>query len=370
MAAVKESSMVSPFYLFYLVLSSQLGIGMMNFQSKISKGAGQDAWVSIVVIGVSVHFLLMMIKHVLKTASKGDLISFHVDVFGKYIGRILNILFVLYLIFVGFMILYTYIDLLQSWAFDRIPTGELTLATCVVLYYIVSGGFRVVSGIVFWGLILPSFLGISVYYLFPYLNIQNIMPLFNHGLKDYFISAKEGLFIFVGFECLLFYLPFVKNGENSMKWAYFGNLGATIIYLFLTIITFMYFTQGKLKHTVWPTLTMIKVVSFTMVESFEFIFIFVMFILVLSSICLYLWCSTRILQQTFNFKRTKMLILILLLYFFSTLFFDNIIYIQLLMDILTYTCLALFYLYIPLLFLISCIKRAVSKRKGDSPPLL
>lgn len=361
MAAVKESSMVSPFYLFYLVLASQLGIGMMNFQSKISKGAGQDAWISIVVIGVSVHFLLLMIKHVLKTASKGDLISFHTDVFGKYFGSIMNILCVLYLIFAGYMILYTYIDLLKSWAFDRIPTWELTLATCVVLYYIVSGGFRVVTGIVFWGLILPSFLGLTVFYLVPYLDVQNIMPFFNHGLKDYLISAKEGLFIFIGFECLLFYLPFVKNGESSMKWAYFGNLGATIIYLFISIITFMYFTQGKLKHTVWPTLTMIKVVSFTIVESFEFIFIFVMFILVLSSICLYLWCSTRVLQQNFNFKRTRTLILILLLYFFSNIFFDNVIYGQMLLGIFTYTCLSLFYIYIPMLFLISYIKRATRK---------
>ncbi|MHC0038306.1 GerAB/ArcD/ProY family transporter [Pseudoneobacillus sp. C159] len=360
-APVKESSMVSPFFLFFLVNGSQIGVGLLNFQTRIIKGAEQDAWLSVLGVGLVLFVILWMIFFVVRSSSQGDLISFHTDLFGKYVGSLLNILLVLYFSFIGFSTLYIYIDLLQTLAFDRVPLWEITLAFCVVCYYIVSGGFRVVTGLAFWGVVIPVFLLIFFTALFPYLELRNIMPFFNHGWKDYLVSARESVYVFVGLECLFIYLPFIKNGQKSLKWAHFGHLASVFIYVVLAIFTFLYYTQGKLNHFLWPTLTMIKIVSFSFMESFEFIFIFVYLIVITSSACIYLWSATRILKVNFNFTPTKSLIGILALIFCFNILLEDISFGMVIKILTPYLGISLLFGYIPLLFLISLMKRAFRK---------
>jgi spore germination protein (amino acid permease) len=358
---VKESSMVSPFFLFFLINGSQIGVGLLNFQARVSIGAKQGAWLSVLFVGMLFLFFLWMIRFILKSSAQVDLIHFHTATFGKFIGSLLNIALVLYFFFVSFSIMYSYIDLLETWAFDRVPLWELTLALCFVCYYIVSGGFRVVTGLAFWGVVIPSFLVIFFTALFPYLELRNLMPFFSPSLKDYFISAKESIFIFIGIECMFIYLPFIKNGQEKIKWAYFGHLLTVFIYVGLLIFTYLYYTQGKLSHFLWPTLTMIKIVSFSFMESFEFIFIFVYLIVITSCICIYLWSITRVLKVSFHFKPTKSLFVILAIMFCLNIILEDLFFGTLISRITSTLGMGMMFVYIPLLFLISLVKRIFTK---------
>lgn len=366
MASVHENSKVSPFFLFFLIHSSQVGVGLLNFQSSLAKGAGQDSWISILMVGFSLNILLFLGFRVIKTSSGGDLPSFHTEAFGKFFGKLLNVGLVFHLMLGGFLAVYNYIDLLQTFAFDRIPLWELTFALCFVLYYIVSGGFRVVTGMAFWGVVIPLILIPPFIVLVQYLQVRNILPLFNHGLKDYVLSAKESVYMFLGFECVLIYMPFIKNGMKAKKWAYLGLWATTLLYLGLTVLTFLYYTQGKLLRTQWPTLTMIKVISFTVVESFEFIFIFVFFIVIISSVCIFLWSCTRTLKVAFNFTPSRSLLGILAAYFLMNIGLEDIIWGRKLNNISTYIGLGFIYGYIPFLFIVSLIKSKLDKRKKKS----
>ncbi|WP_059172619.1 GerAB/ArcD/ProY family transporter [Bacillus sp. FJAT-27445] len=361
MIEIQEKYKVSPFFLFFLLISSQIGEGVLNYQAKIASGSGQDSWLSVLLVGLSMNVLLILGYYVIKNSSGGDLISFHMEAFGKYIGSFLNVLLVLYLLLGGFLQVYNYIDLLQTFAFDRIPIWELTFAMCLVLYYIVSGGFRVVTGVVFWGVIIPLIFALPFLVLIQYLQLRNIMPIFNHGFSDYVKSAKESVYLFRGFECVLIYLPFIKNSNKSIKWAHLGLLATTLFYFALTVITFLYYSQGKLLSTKWPTLTMIKIISFTVVESFEFIFIFVFFIVIVSAVCIFLWSCTRALKVTFNFKPSRALLGILAAYFLLNIGLEDISFGQKINRAGTYFTLIFFYAYIPLLFLVSLLRK---KRKN------
>ena len=42
-------------FAFILIYANQIGIGILTFQRLISKEAGYDAWISILMTGVSVH---------------------------------------------------------------------------------------------------------------------------------------------------------------------------------------------------------------------------------------------------------------------------------------------------------------------------
>ncbi len=54
-------------------------------------------------------------------------------------------------------------------------------------------------------------------------------------------------------------------------------LFSTLIYVVLAIVSFMYYSEGQLNRTIWPTLTMLKIIKVPFIQRFEYIIIFVWF---------------------------------------------------------------------------------------------
>lgn len=357
---VKENHMVSPYFLFFLIHSSQTGISMLNFQSNIIKGAGQDAWLSVLLYGLFLNVIYLMMLYIIKQSSSGDIISFHKDIFGNVIGGLLNIILASYFAMISVSIIHTYIDLLQIWVFDGITSIEFSLLFCILIYYIVSGGFRIITAICFWGVVIPSMVVSFVFYLFAYVDISYIQPLFQHKISDYFRSAIEVVPTYLGFELVLVILPFIRGGIKAKKWGHFALLVTTLLYTLLTIVTFIFFTQGKLEKLTWPTLTMIKIIRFPFLERIEFIFIFTWLLVILAPICLYLWSAIRCVKFTF----TKIKPTYILLFFLGTFVFINSKLIDMTVSyyfdrLATFGGIILLFVYIPLLFLIALLRNFI-----------
>ncbi len=359
---VKENKMVSPYFLFFLMHSTQTGIGVLNFQSKIIKGAEHEAWISVFALGLLMHIIFFMILYILKQTSSRDILSFHKDVFGKYFGGALNIIITCYFAAAGLFTLHIYIDVLEIWVFDGINSWEYSLLFSILIFYIIAGGFRIVTAISFWGVVIPSFILLSLLFVLKYAEVTYILPLFQHRVMDYFISGKEALPIYLGFETVLVFYPFIKDGERAKKWGHLGLLNTTLQYTIITILTFLFFSQGKLVHLTWPTLTMIKIISFPFLERFEFIFIFTWLLVIMPVICIYLWSAIRTIKLTIpKAKPTFILIGLLAIYHFVNSYFVEMEFSLLLGEIVNYSGLVFLFGYIPFLFIVSIVRKKLKK---------
>ncbi|MGQ0438002.1 GerAB/ArcD/ProY family transporter, partial [Bacillus sp. B-TM1] len=69
---VKEISMVTPFFVFFLVHSSQTGVGVLGYQRELIQGAGHDAWQSILITGISIHIVTMIAETIIYPINKLD----------------------------------------------------------------------------------------------------------------------------------------------------------------------------------------------------------------------------------------------------------------------------------------------------------
>ncbi|KXO04376.1 spore gernimation protein GerB [Bacillus thuringiensis] len=359
--SVKESSMVTPFFVFFLVHSSQTGVGVLGYQRELIQGAGHDAWQSILITGISIHIVIMMMYSVLTYSEDGDLISINNKLFGGKVGYILSSLFIGYMIVSAIIVIRAYIEILQVWIFPMVRTWEFALLMLIVIYYIVSGGFRAVTGMSFWSVIIPSFLIITVFFLVRYLAWNNFLPVFNHSIFEVLQSAKASTFMYLGFEPLFLYYPFIKNKEKSIKWAHLATLTTTVIYLVLTIISFGYFTQGQIKHTIWATLILTKVFELPFVERIEYIIIFIWFFIILPPICCAIWGSTRGIKRLFNVKPKVSLICICIVIFVFAIFVDTRIKIEELSNFISNIGFYILYGYIPFLYVTMKIKRIFQK---------
>lgn len=359
---VNENKMVSPYLLFFLMHSTQTGVGVLNFQSHIIRGAGQNAWISIFLFGLLLHIVFFMMLYILKQSSAGDIISFHQDVFGKYVGGLVNFIMAGYFLIASQFALHTYIDILQIWVFDGIASWEFSLVFCILIFYIVSGGFRIITAIAYWGVIIPSFLLLSLLYLLSYAEVSYLSPIFQAGVMEHIISAKEAAPIYLGFETVLVFYPFIKNREKSHKWGQFALLYTTLLYTIITLVTFVFFSQGKLEHLTWPTLTMIKIIQFPFLERFEFIFIFTWLLVVMPVICIYLWSAIRSIKMTIpKVKQTHILAALLVIYYFVNSEIIDIEFSHLMARIVGDSGLIFLFGYIPFLFLVALIKKRFKK---------
>jgi spore germination protein (amino acid permease) len=359
---VKENKMVSPYFLFFLMHSTQTGVAVLSFQANIIRGAGHDAWLSVLALGLIMHVIFLMMLYILKHSSAGDILSFHRDVFGKTFGGLLNIILACYFSFVSLYALHTYIDILQIWVFDGIASWEFSLLFSILIFYIVAGGFRIVTAIAYWGVVIPSFLLFSLLYLLDFINVSNLLPLIQHGVKDFFISAQKAAPIYFGFETVLVFFPFIKDRERANKWGHLALLYTTFIYTIITIMTFMFFTQGKLEHLSWPTLTMIKIIQFPFLERFEFIFIFTWLLVVMPVISVNLWAAIRSIKLTTSkAKPTYILVVLLAIFHFINSELIEIQYSHLMAKIVEYSGLIFLFCYIPLLFIISVVRKCLKQ---------
>ncbi|PGS46436.1 GerAB/ArcD/ProY family transporter [Bacillus sp. AFS041924] len=358
---LKESLTVSPFFLLFLIHSTQTGVGFLNFQNKIIKGAEQDAWISVLVVGISVHIIIWLMYYLLKKSNNGDIMSLHQQLFGKWIGNVLNILLYVYMLFLIATIIRSYIAVLNTWVFPYVPISLLSFIILFVITYLVIGGFRVITGICFWGVIIPSILLFTLYFPFKYTYWTNLLPVFNHSISDYYESAKNCILMYSGPEFLLIYFPFIKNNQNSQKWAHISQAYTTILYLFITFVSFAYFSQGQLKHITWPTLMMSKIIRYPFIERFEYVYIFLWLLVILPPCCMAMWGAFRILKESFKFKSRKSLWISIIIVHLIVISTKTRLDVEKIGTFMKYVTSSILYIYIPILFMFFLVFQAFKK---------
>jgi spore germination protein AB len=360
-ANVPESKKISPFLVFFLIHTMQIGVGILGFQRFIAKTAGYDAWMSIILTGLVIHILLWMMFKMLKIAD-GDLTSIHTFVLGKKVGKIFSSFFILYFSLYSVTILRTYIEVVQVWMFPELETFWFALAFLILVTYIVFGGFRTVAGIAFFSIILPFYIAVLFIIIIPYSDFTNLLPIFDHSIKELLLASRDMTFTVLGFETLLFFYPFIQNQDKSKKWAHLGVFYTTVISIYLAILAFGYFSEAQLQKNLWPTLTMWKIIELPFVERFEYIGITNWGLVILPNICICLWCASRLAKQLFSIRQKTSVPFIAILCLIATSLLSTREQIN---GLINFTAKVGFYfniIYVPLLFLGTLIARKVRNR--------
>ncbi|SEN99123.1 spore germination protein (amino acid permease) [Paenibacillus sp. OV219] len=292
-----------------------------------------------------------------------DVIDLHRTLFGKFFGNALSLLLVGYYFLMTLFYLRAYIEIIQVWVFPTARTWAITALFICLIYYVVSGGFRVVAGISFFYAAMFPLL-IWLYFPIRQGNLHHLLPVLNHSFLDLLKGSRSIGFIFFGIEALLIYFPFLKSSQKNAKWAHIALLFSTIKYVAIMLISLMYFSQGLLKHTMWPTMAMTKIIELSFLARFEYLFIFMWLLVIIPTVSIPIWCCTRIMKRVATIKPRLSLPIVLATLGISILFFDERTQINALESFINDLGFYFIFAYIPLLFVISSF---ASKMKKDLP---
>jgi spore germination protein (amino acid permease) len=357
---VDKRHQISPYLVFFTIYSSQVGVGILSFQRIIAKKAGFDAWMGVILAGGFVQLFIWMMYKLLAKAN-GDIVDVHSIVFGKIIGKCLSLIIMLYYWLASVSVLLGYIEIIQVWMFPNLSAWVLASIILILVYYCVSGGFRVVVGISFLSFIYPQ-IYLIILYVFPVkmAHFSNLLPIMNHSFMDLLDSVKSSMYTLAGTETLLMFYPFIKDVHSSRKFAHLGALFTTVLYTFSAIVSFSFYSEKQLASTIWPELSLTKIMKFSYLERFEYIYISMYLIIVSALLALLLWCSSRGLKKIFN-KKQKYALLILSIASVLVCQLINDPYKDRFDQLITQMNLWLFYAYIPVLLLVLTILKRGNK---------
>ncbi|MDQ0273016.1 GerAB/ArcD/ProY family transporter [Cytobacillus purgationiresistens] len=358
---VPDSAKISPFLVYYVIISLQVGIGVLSYQRILAKQAGHDGWISIVIIGIVIHIIMWMMFKMAETA-EGDIISVHQYVIGNMAGKVVSFLLVFYFMLYIIIVLLNFIEVIQIWMFPDLSTFWFSLALMILSTYLVFGGFRTVVGSSFFGLVLPAYLVLTFVFTFRYTDFTQLLPIAEHSITDLLKGSYYMSLTVVGFEILLFVYPFIKEPKKSKKWAHLAVLTTTVFYTLLALISFAYFSEAQLQKTIWGTLSMWQIVQLPFVERFEYIGVANWILILLPNIVISLWVASRLLKRTTKLRQRKGTILISVIVVIVVKFFDTGQEIQALNDLTEKIIFGFAFVYIPLLFFATMITKRVKKR--------
>ncbi|ABY45720.1 MULTISPECIES: spore germination protein [Bacillus] len=364
MSKIKAEHQISPVFVFFLIHGAQFGAGVLGFARIIAKAAGYDGWIGVFITGIIIHILLWMMYFLLKETN-GNLIDLQRQTFGKWLGNGINLIFMAYFLTVSISVIRTYVEIIQVWMFPSASIWMLTTFLCLVGYYIISSGFRVITGIcvISIGGTL-GYLFISLFIL-KYTHWSNLLPVFSHSLSDILKAAQLSIYTMSGFEIFLMIYPFVKESKKSHKFAQYGVLFSNLLYLFSTLLAFTFFSEKQLSKTIWAQLSMTQVIQLPFIERLEYIAISAYALVIVTSFILPLWAATRGTHEIFRVKQRGVLITFLLITLIVSQLLTNRHDINDFISNASRVSFWLIYIYIPILFIIVWVKRKWKKSKEN-----
>ncbi|MEC0246842.1 GerAB/ArcD/ProY family transporter [Paenibacillus chitinolyticus] len=350
--------------LFFIITTAQVGVGGASFQRKIYKMVGQDSWIPVLLAGLLCHLVVVAMFSFLKKYPDKDLYGIHKDAFGKWLGGVMTFLYVTYLMLIALTILRNYAEIVQTWIFPDLSPWFLALMVLALTLYGVLGGIKVITGIGLVSVLIVTSEILLFYYPLQYADWGFLLPVMNHSPGDFLKGTEEMSFSVVGFELLMFVFPFVRDKNKAQKYTHFALMFTTLTYLIFVLTALVYFSGGQLIHTIWPTLTLLKIVEFPFIERVEYITVSLYLIGILPNVMLYVWSASRGIPKISPLKEKASVYLVVVVLFVICTLLSSRLEIRQMNAIAGQVSIYMAFAYPLLLSLILLFRRQVSQPRN------
>ncbi|MHC0039703.1 GerAB/ArcD/ProY family transporter [Pseudoneobacillus sp. C159] len=359
----KPQLLISTFLLFFIIHDMQVSIGIHGFQRIIYQESKHDAWISVTLSGILTYILIYVIIKTLQIYGSSDIYGIQYDVFGNLLGKLMNALYILYCLVAFIVIMKNYIEVIQTWMYPQVPNWFLSISLLLLVIYGVTGGIRVMVGVSFFNIIFSLWLYGFVGFPLRYSELHQFWPVLESDLQSLLKGTYKMTLSMIGFEILYVIYPHLKEKDKAQRFAQMGNAASTILYLILMLVSIAYFGSGQLERTIWPTLSIFKIVKFPFVERTEYIAIAFWMIIIIPNLMYYLWAAVRGVNRSFQKKDSHFIWIFSFIILIVTLSFNSRQNINNFNDYFARFAFYYIFCYPIILFLFVLLKKKIRKSK-------
>ncbi|OPH47407.1 hypothetical protein BC351_39955 [Paenibacillus ferrarius] len=305
-----------------IIFGAQVGIGELSLPHDLAKTAGTDGWISILLGWILSILLSLVIINIMEKTPEYTLFELLSKYFGKWVGKSLFVLWILYAVYGASVVMFSTIHIIKIWVVPDIRNFILMILFIIPIYMITKHGIRVIGLFAEFVFLITLWMPFLLLLALKDGQWLYLFPLGKEGLFPILSTVKSTIFSFLGFELAFMLYPFLKDKKSAYKGIVIANSLSMIIYLIVTVISFIKFAPKEITEYVYPTLNLFKAIRLPFLERFEIIFLsFYLFTLIMAIIP-YLYTALLGASQLFgkqdhrNFLRILLFLWILLSFFF------------------------------------------------------
>jgi spore germination protein (amino acid permease) len=319
-----ENNLLSPNQLSKILIFSTVAIGILSLPNEVVVFAKQDGWISVMLGAVYPLYVVVCTVYISRRYPEENVITLNKKFFGKFIGNILNIAFLVIHIF------YTVSEISGISNFFRVYIVEfissfrlmfLISAIAAVCAYKGLKNLGRISEVVFLNLILT--LSICILALTKG-SILNVKPIFGSGAMNIVRGIKEGIYAYAGMEVVLFLYPYISD-KNKLKTSCLKATGIIcLVYTWVTFATIFYLGHRVIPKARWSTLYIIESFRVPIINNFRFVMMFLWVFVSVNSIAINYFICDMITRNLFiRVKRNIFYILSVPLIVYISMFLDE-----------------------------------------------
>lgn len=317
-----NSNKISPAQLFFTIIQTQIGVGILSLPNTMAVASKNDGWISLIFGGIIVQIFIVLYYLIMRKFPNKKVKEIVELLFGKKIRKIFEMGLLLYGIIVGVLILILYTRILDRWVLPETPNWIITLLMAVCCYFLAKEEMRVIARFnVIVSFFLFIFLGLIIYSLKD-ANIFYIMPIASTGWKEILMATKDAIIALLGFEIIMF-LTAMTSGDTKLKFKLItaANIVVTLFYLLAVIACFLFFSPADILLIPEPLLYLIKAFSFKIIERTDLLFLSIWIVSVFTSFVSYVYWGADCIKGLFNSKKSSKntLIILAIIYFAAQL---------------------------------------------------
>ena len=286
---------ITKFQLFFVLIQSQIGIGLLSLPNVVQESAKGDGWLSIILAGLVVQFLLIIYWFLLKRFPNDEFTQLTQKILGRSLGKIVNIIMYFYFIMTGSISTILMVKLINLQLLSLTPRWIISFLILSASIYLTISNLRIIARFfVLASSLIILLLIISLFTLLLPKEIQFILPVGSSGIKNILIGSNSAFFSMVGFEGILFLYAFIiHNNKGVLKTISMANIFVTGFYTFLVFICLISFSPDQLNLIREPVTYLFRGLSFKMIERLDYIFLSIWIVSMTTSIIAYLFLASK-----------------------------------------------------------------------------
>ena len=298
---IPEKSRISQGQFMFVVVQSQVGVGILSLPNKMQASAKGGGWISVLIAGLAIQVIILILWALCKQFPSDTIYSFLPKITGKFLGNLLCFAYIGYFLLSAGTVLAKFADVVERWVLQETPRWALLILTLLTCMYLAIENLRVIARLFVISSL--TIIVMVVLTLMGYVNVNfsYIFPITEAGWGKIVKGATEALFPLVGYEIILVIYPFIEGKSGGkLKAASLGNMVITLFYAFEVFTCLIIFSPAVMPEVAEPLLYMLKGFSFPLIQRIDLIFLSVWVFVVSTALVSWIYMATVGLGRFFH----------------------------------------------------------------------
>ncbi|MCY9663892.1 spore germination protein [Paenibacillus alginolyticus] len=275
----------------FIIFETQVGIGVLSLPRDLAKTGGTDGWISILLGWMLSLILSLVVIQIMGKNPEYTLLELLSQYFGKWVGKSLSVIWILYAAYAASVVMFSTINMIKLWIVPEVRDFILMILFIIPIYIITKQGIRVIGIFAEIVFIVSLWMPFLLLYAFKDSHWLFLLPIGKEGFFPILSTVKSTILSFLGFELAFILYPFLTDKKSASKGILIANSLSMIIFVTVTVISFVRFSPDEIKDYAYPTLNLLKLIQLPFLERLEIIFLSIYLCTLFMTIIPYLYTA-------------------------------------------------------------------------------